>query len=114
MELDCESKLNIGRGVDFCHSIAVHAEFGHMPTAALAKQSRFERDADIVHAGIRPIANCAADQFPKFLVGLLGQNAGTGSALMQLAKLLCSRGEFSSPRFDLLAMADIVIDLKVL
>ena len=51
-ELDQESKLDIGIGVNLHYILAIRIELERMPAAVFAEQSHVERSPDVVNAGV--------------------------------------------------------------
>lgn len=52
MDLDQESKPDIGIGVNMRYVLAIRIELERMPATVLAEQSRVKRSSDVVNAGV--------------------------------------------------------------
>lgn len=114
MELDQESKLDIGIGVNLHYVLAIRIELEHMPATVLTEQSRIERSADVVNAGVRLLPFRPANQIAEPLVSLFCQSVPTSCILVLLSKPLRIRREPCGLGFNLLAPPDMVVNSEVL
>ena len=89
MELDQESKLDIGIGVNLRYILAIRIELGRMPATVFAEQSRVERNADVVNACVRVLPYRPADKIAKPSVSLFCQGAPASCILVLSSKPLC-------------------------
>ena len=114
MKLDQESKLDIGIGVTLRYVLAIRIELEHMSTTVLTEQSRVERSADVVNAGVRLLPYRPADHIAEPLVSLFCQSTPTSCILVLLSKPLRIRREPCGLGFNLLAPPDMVVNAEVL
>lgn len=89
MELDQESKLDIGIGVNLHYILAIHVELERMPATVFAEQARIKRNADVVNAGVRLLSYRPTNKIAKPLVSLICQNAPASCILVPPSKSLC-------------------------
>ena len=89
MELDQESKLDVSVGVTLCYVLAIRIELERMPATVLAEQSRVERSADVVNAGVRLLPYRPANQIAEPLVSLFCQGVPTSCIFVLSSKPLC-------------------------
>ena len=62
MDLDQESKPDIGIGINLRYVLAIRIELQRMPATVFAEQSRVERSPDVINAGVRLLPYRPADQ----------------------------------------------------
>lgn len=113
MELDQESKLDIGIGVTLRYVLAIRIELERMSATVFAEQSRVERSADVVNAGVRLLPYRPANQIAEPSVSLFCQSAPTSCILVLLSKPLRIRREPCGLGFNLLASPDMVVNTEV-
>lgn len=89
MELDQESKLDIGIGVNLHYVLAIRIELERMPATVFAEQSRVERSPDVVNAGVQLLPYRPADLIAKPSVSLFCQSAPASCIFVLSSKPLC-------------------------
>ena len=113
MDLDQESKPDIGIGINLRYVLAIRIELERMPATVFAEQSRVERSPDVVNAGVRLLPYRPADQIAEPSVSLFCQSAPASCILVLLSKPLRIRREPRGLRFNLLASPNMVVNTEV-